>query len=144
MTSVKLPRIEIPTFDGNLLHWSKFWEQFDIAVHPKINLAEAEKLVYLQQALKGGSAKQAIEGPFKFWRSLYRSHIACLKDRYCHPRLIHSSTCSHDCGSTLTQRWYWEGDPKLTRPCATTLVSPQISRSRPTWSLYHFATRDQT
>ena len=30
---VKLPRIEVPTFDGNILHWRTFWEQFSVAIH---------------------------------------------------------------------------------------------------------------
>ena len=59
---VKLPKIDIPTLDGNLLHWTTFWEQFNVAVHSKSGTTNAEKLVYLQHALKGGSAKQAIEG----------------------------------------------------------------------------------
>ena len=58
---VKLPKIDVPTFDGNLLHWNTFWEQFDVAVHSKTGLSDAEKLVYLQHALKGGTAKHAIE-----------------------------------------------------------------------------------
>ena len=32
---VKLPKTNIPTFDGNLLHWTTVWEQFNVAVHRK-------------------------------------------------------------------------------------------------------------
>ena len=87
---VKLPRIEVPTFDGNLLHWMRFWEQFEVAVHNKTNLSEAEKLVYLQHALKGGAAKQAIEG-LSSSSEHYTEAIQCLKDRYSGPRLIHQA-----------------------------------------------------
>ena len=54
---VKLPKLDVPTFDGNILHWKSFWEQFCVAVHRRTNLSNSEKLVYLQHALKGGSAK---------------------------------------------------------------------------------------
>ena len=59
---VQLPKLDVPTFDGNILNWRSFWEQFQDSVHDRSNLAESEKLVYLQHALKNGSAKQAIEG----------------------------------------------------------------------------------
>ena len=48
-------------FDDNLPHWTTFWEQFDVAVHSRSGLMNVEKLVYLQHAIKGGLAKQAIE-----------------------------------------------------------------------------------
>ena len=59
---VKLPKLEVPTFNGNILHWRSFWEQFSISVHGRSNLSAAEKLVYLQQALKGSPARSTIEG----------------------------------------------------------------------------------
>ena len=59
---VKLPKSDVPTFDGNILNWRSFWEQFSISVHDRAHLADSEKLVYLQQSLKGGSAKGVIEG----------------------------------------------------------------------------------
>ena len=52
---VKLPKLEVPTFDGD---WKQFWEQFSVSVHDRTNLSDAEKLVYLQQAVKNGSAKK--------------------------------------------------------------------------------------
>ena len=59
---VKLPKLDVPTFNGNLIHWKQFWDQFAVAVHNKTNLSNAEKTVYLQQVIKDGSAKNAIEG----------------------------------------------------------------------------------
>ena len=87
---IKLPKIEVPTFDGNLLHWSTFWEQFEVSVHDKDSLSDAEKLVYLQHALKGGAAKQAIEGLSRSGDQ-YAEAVESLKDRYNRPRLIHQS-----------------------------------------------------
>ena len=46
----KLPKLEVPTFDGDVLHWRQFWEQFSISVHDRSHLTDVEKLVYLRQA----------------------------------------------------------------------------------------------
>ena len=39
-----------------------FWEQFEISIHNKELLTKAEKMAYLQDALKGGPAEQVIQG----------------------------------------------------------------------------------
>lgn len=87
---VKLPKLEVPVFDGDILQWKTFWEQFSVSVHDRPNLSNSEKLVYLQQALKGGSAKQAIEGLSKSGDN-YKEAIKCLQARYDRPRLIHQT-----------------------------------------------------
>lgn len=45
-----------------MIHCKQFWDQFNTAVHSKTTLSSAEKIVYLQQALKDGTAKSTIEG----------------------------------------------------------------------------------
>ena len=32
---VKLSKIDVPTFDGSILHWTTFWEQFEISINCK-------------------------------------------------------------------------------------------------------------
>ena len=59
---VRLPNIDVPKFDCEMLHWQTFWEQFSIAIHSRSDLSTTEKLVYLRQSLKDGSAKTVIEG----------------------------------------------------------------------------------
>ena len=59
---VKLSKLDVPVFNGNIIHWTRFWEQFCISVHDRSSLSDAEKFVYLQQALKGGTAKSSIDG----------------------------------------------------------------------------------
>lgn len=85
---VKLPKLDVPTFDGDILNWRQFWEQFSISVHGSKRLSDVEKLVYLQQAIKGGSARNAIEGLSRSGDN-YSEAISCLKSRYDRPRLIH-------------------------------------------------------
>ena len=59
---VKLPKLDIPTFDGDILNWLTFWKQFRVAIHDRTDLPQAQKLVYLCQSLKGDSARNVIEG----------------------------------------------------------------------------------
>lgn len=84
----KLPKLEVPTFDGNVLHWQQFWEQFETSVHGRDGLMNAEKLVYLQQAIRSGSARTVIEG-LSHSGDQYGEAISCLKQRYDRPRLLH-------------------------------------------------------
>ena len=71
-SGLKLPKLDVPTFDGNIIHWKQFWDQFSVSVHCRTNLSNAEKIVYLQHTLKDGLARNAIEG-LAFWRKLQRS-----------------------------------------------------------------------
>ena len=79
---MKLPRL--------ILNWTHFWEQFVISIDSKSDLTDAEKFVYLQNAIKGGTAKNVIEG-LSGTGEHYTKAIDCLKSRYAHPRLIHQS-----------------------------------------------------
>ena len=85
---VRLPKLDVPTFDGAILNWSTFWEQFCIAVHDRTHLSDNEKLAYLRHSLKDGTAKSTVE---RLSRSgdQYAEAIGCLKARYDHPELIH-------------------------------------------------------
>ena len=87
---VKLPKIEVPTFDGNLVNWISFWEQFSISIHEKCKLTNAEKLTYLRHALKDGSAKQLVEG-LSASGDQYEEAIDCLRKRFDRPRLLHQT-----------------------------------------------------
>ena len=57
---VRLPRIELPKFGGEVVEWTDFWDQFSATVDQS-DLPDVSKLVYLRSLLYG-EAKQAIEG----------------------------------------------------------------------------------
>ena len=59
---MRLPKIDVPKFDGNIIGWRMFWEQFQVSIHSRTNLSNSEKLVYLRHLLKDASAKNVIEG----------------------------------------------------------------------------------
>ena len=87
---VKLPKLDVPSFDGSLLNWQTFWEQFRIAVHDQSSISDAEKLVYLRNSLKDGCAKSVIEGLSRSGEH-YNEAVECLQSRYDRPRLIHQT-----------------------------------------------------
>ena len=85
----RLPKLDIPTFNGDVLQLRQFWEQFQVSVHHHSSLSNAEKLVYLQLAIKDGSARSAIEGLSRSGDHYHHEAIDCLKARYNRPRLMH-------------------------------------------------------
>ena len=78
VAGVRLPKISIPSFNRNLLIWSSFWEQFNIVIHSKEQLTDAEKLAYLKDSLKDGPARHVIEGLAQTSEN-YGEAIACLQ-----------------------------------------------------------------
>lgn len=87
---IRLPKIEVATFNGELLNWQTFWEQFDVSVHSRKDISDAEKLTYLRYSLKNGSAKSVIESLSQAGEQ-YPEAIESLKGRYDKPRLIHQA-----------------------------------------------------
>lgn len=49
----KLPRLSLPTFDGNLKEWQSFYDLFTSTVHENTSLSAAQKFKYLKGQLKG-------------------------------------------------------------------------------------------
>ena len=47
-SSVKLPKLSVPTFDGNVVGWRSFWEQYTVSVHDRTDLSPSQKLTYLK------------------------------------------------------------------------------------------------
>ena len=87
---MNLPKMNVPTFNGNILNWNTFWQQFDVAIHSKALLDNTEKLVYLRDALKDGPARHVIES-LTHDAKCYKEAIVCLKKRYDQPRVIHQA-----------------------------------------------------
>ena len=87
LAELKLPKLSVPTFDGKVLNWTTFWEQFDATINSKTALKDTEKLIYLQDALKDGPARFVIQGLTRTSES-YAEAIRCLMERYDRPRLV--------------------------------------------------------
>ncbi|KRX25503.1 hypothetical protein T07_7550 [Trichinella nelsoni] len=52
---------KLPIYDGDVLQFKGFWDQFEATVHRRENLQNNTKLMYLQSCLSG-AARQAIDG----------------------------------------------------------------------------------
>ena len=77
---VKLPNLDVTTFGGDVLQLRQIWEQFSVSVHDRSNLSNTEKLVYLQQPVRHGTAKNVIEGMSRSGDH-YQEAVDCLMSR---------------------------------------------------------------
>ena len=47
----KLPKLVIKEFDGSVLNWQTFWDQFESTIHSKTNISNVDKFSYLTSFL---------------------------------------------------------------------------------------------
>ena len=83
---VKLPKINLPTFDGNVLSWQPYYQSIKVSVVDNPSLADVQKLEYLMRSLKG-SATKAVKG-FAVVQANYKPVLEILKESLGHTRLI--------------------------------------------------------
>ena len=86
---LKLPKLELPKFDGDVLTFHNFWDLFDAAVHDNDNVPDVQKFTYLRSALEG-VAYHTIEG-FEVTSANYHHAVDALKHRFGRKRIIISS-----------------------------------------------------
>ena len=79
MTDVKLPKLNLPVFNGDVLQWQSFWDQFVAAVD-STDLPDVSKFSYLRASLEG-EPKAAIQG-LSLTSAHYASACKILKDRF--------------------------------------------------------------
>ena len=89
-SGIKLPNINVPTFDGDVLNQNSFWKQFNVAIHSKVQLNDAERLAYLRDVLKDGPARHVLEGLSQD-ADYHNGAIGCLHGDYDRPHLIHQA-----------------------------------------------------
>jgi len=51
--TIRLPQIDVCTFDGNATQWFSFWDLFHSVIHDRANLSPIQKLSYLKTRLVG-------------------------------------------------------------------------------------------
>ena len=83
---VKLRKIDLPTFDGDVFSWQSYYQSIKVSVVDNPSLADVQKLEYLMRSLKG-SAAEAVKG-FAVIQENYQPVLESLKERFDHPRLI--------------------------------------------------------
>ena len=82
---VKLPKLELPKFGGEVLEWPSFWDRFSVAVD-QLDTPAVNKFVYLDSLLYG-EAKETIKG-ITLSADNYESACVKLQERYGRQELI--------------------------------------------------------
>ena len=59
--NAKLPKLTMPSFSGDYLRWTEFWETYEVNVHNNRKISDIEKFSYLRGLLKG-NAVRVIDG----------------------------------------------------------------------------------
>ena len=77
---VRLPKLQLKPYGGELTKWTSFWDSFESAVHNNRELSDIEKFNYLSSLLER-SAREAISG-LSLTSDNYREAIATLKKRF--------------------------------------------------------------
>ncbi|XP_063404398.1 uncharacterized protein LOC134687869 [Mytilus trossulus] len=76
----KLPKLNLPTFGGNLLEWSAFWDSYNNSVHENPSLSNVQRFNYLKSQLYG-EASQSISG-MQMTNTNYNQAIQILHERF--------------------------------------------------------------
>ena len=77
---VKLPKLTIQPFEGDVTKWTPFWDSYDSAIHQNTSLAKSDKFNYLRSLLKG-TAREAVSG-LTLTAANYDEAIGVLKKRF--------------------------------------------------------------
>ena len=83
----KLPTMDIPTFDGDIMKWCFFWSSFEAAVDIK-KMSKAHKLSYLRKAVRDPSSQTLLYSPQED-ADFYDEVVAALKLRFDRTKEIH-------------------------------------------------------
>lgn len=75
----KLPELNLPTFAGDVLQWTQFWDQFCSNIDQR-DLRDVDKLLYLKASLKG-EASTVIDG-LETTNDNYQVAVTTLTNRY--------------------------------------------------------------
>ena len=79
-SKVRLPKLTLQSFDGELTSWTPFWDAFKAAVHDNGVLSDIDKFNYLRGLLQR-SALEAISG-LALTAANYREAVSILEKRF--------------------------------------------------------------
>ena len=85
-TQVKLPKLDLKKFNGDISKWPSFWDAFESSVHNNKRLAAIDKFNYLNSLLMK-SASEAISG-LSITAANYDEAVTILKRRFGNKQLI--------------------------------------------------------
>ena len=74
--TVKLRKLELSKFDGNIINWRGFWDQFLITIHENDSLVDIDKFTYLKLFLSDSALQSILNA------TNYKQTIEILHERY--------------------------------------------------------------
>ena len=77
---VKLPKLSLKPFNGDITNWTTFWDSFKSAIHENSALSEIDKFNYLKSLLER-SARESIAG-LALTAANYREAVSILQKRF--------------------------------------------------------------
>ena len=83
---IKLPKLSLPMFNGNIYEWSEFIEAFEMHIGNDEDLEPVEKLSHLRSLLEGDAARVA--KAYRLVGSNYKPTLDHLKRRFGRPSFI--------------------------------------------------------
>ena len=79
---VKLPKIELPTFDGDILCCQSYYQSVKVSIVDNSTLADVQKLEYIMRSLRGAAA-ESVKG-FSVVVENYEPVLLTLQERFGH------------------------------------------------------------
>jgi hypothetical protein len=76
----RLPKLILPTFDGNILNWQSFWDSYGAAVHNNPSLSDLQKFNCLKAQLCGNASRSIAGLPLT--NANYVESVELLKERF--------------------------------------------------------------
>ena len=77
---VRLPRVTIRPFNGDITTWTTFWDSYDAAIHQNSDLSDIDKFNYLKSLLER-TALEAVSG-LTLTSANYEEAVLILKKRF--------------------------------------------------------------
>ena len=87
----RLPRLELPCFNGENSEWRPYWEKFNNVLKKNATLTDVDRLSFLVMTMKCKEGKEIIDSQTRQGPN-YEAAIQALKERYDQPRVISRST----------------------------------------------------
>ena len=83
---VRLPKLSLPHFSGNVTKWATFWDSYNSAIHQNDDLTDVDKFNYLRSVLER-TAYESISG-LTLSSANYQEAIDILQKRFGNKQLI--------------------------------------------------------
>ena len=78
---LKLPKLSVPTFRGDPMKWSVFWDNFQAAIHDNPHVDDRQKLAYLREAIQDLEVEPMLKRSTTTHKQ-YKQLVEFLKETY--------------------------------------------------------------